>query len=67
MFLRPLSQGASALVFFSRRTDMPFVYNTSLAKLHFPEDTVYEVSPTGTLHGGAALWNLDAPFYSFPC
>ncbi|XP_005514988.2 alpha-N-acetylgalactosaminidase [Columba livia] len=22
---------------------MPFVYNTSLAKLHFPEDTVYEV------------------------
>ncbi|KAK2544192.1 hypothetical protein Q9966_002194 [Columba livia] len=43
VFLRPLSQGASALVFFSRRTDMPFVYNTSLAKLHFPEDTVYEV------------------------
>ncbi|KAK2512685.1 hypothetical protein Q9233_015971 [Columba guinea] len=22
---------------------MPFVYNTSLAKLHFPEDTMYEV------------------------
>ncbi|NXX19556.1 NAGAB acetylgalactosaminidase, partial [Podargus strigoides] len=43
VFLRPLSQAASALVFFSRRTDMPFRYTTSLARLHFPEDTVYEV------------------------
>ncbi|CAM9984442.1 unnamed protein product [Bubo scandiacus] len=43
VFLRPLSQAASALVFFSRRTDMPFLYTTSLAKLHFPQDTVYEV------------------------
>lgn len=43
VFLRPLSQAASALVFFSRRTDMPFRYTTSLAKLHFPEDAVYEV------------------------
>ncbi|KAK4830202.1 hypothetical protein QYF61_009269 [Mycteria americana] len=43
VFLRPLSHAASALVFFSRRTDMPFVYTTSLAKLHFPEDAVYEV------------------------
>ncbi|NWJ09675.1 NAGAB acetylgalactosaminidase, partial [Crypturellus undulatus] len=43
VFLRPLSQAASALVFFSRRTDMPFRYTTSLAKLHFPCDTVYEV------------------------
>ncbi|KAF1676037.1 Alpha-N-acetylgalactosaminidase, partial [Pygoscelis papua] len=43
VFLRPLSQAASALVFFSRRTDMPFVYTTSLAKLHFPEDAMYEV------------------------
>ncbi|XP_009700121.1 PREDICTED: alpha-N-acetylgalactosaminidase, partial [Cariama cristata] len=43
VFLRPLSQAASALVFFSRRTDTPFVYTTSLAKLHFPEDAVYEV------------------------
>ncbi|KAL2309143.1 hypothetical protein Nmel_005326, partial [Mimus melanotis] len=43
VFLRPLSQAASALVFFSRRTDMPFRYTTSLAKLHFPKDAVYEV------------------------
>ncbi|XP_010015569.1 PREDICTED: alpha-N-acetylgalactosaminidase, partial [Nestor notabilis] len=43
VFLRPLSQGASALVFFSRRADIPYVYTTSLAKLHFPEDAVYEV------------------------
>ncbi|NXU70882.1 NAGAB acetylgalactosaminidase, partial [Oreotrochilus melanogaster] len=43
VFLRPLSNDASALVFFSRRTDMPFRYTTSLDKLHFPEDGVYEV------------------------
>ncbi|XP_002192599.5 alpha-N-acetylgalactosaminidase isoform X2 [Taeniopygia guttata] len=43
VFVRPLAQAASALVFFSRRTDMPFRYTTSLAKLHFPEDAVYEV------------------------
>ncbi|XP_066175899.1 alpha-N-acetylgalactosaminidase isoform X2 [Sylvia atricapilla] len=43
VFVRPLSQAASALVFFSRRTDMPFRYTTSLAKLHFPQDAVYEV------------------------
>lgn len=49
MFLRPLSQAASTLVFFSRRTDMPFRYTTSLANLHFPEDAVYEVSPM--VHG----------------
>ena len=59
MFLRPLSQAASALVFFSRRTDMPFLYTTSLAKLHFPEDAMYEVSPTGTLPSGTAPWDLD--------
>ncbi|NXN94253.1 NAGAB acetylgalactosaminidase, partial [Rhinopomastus cyanomelas] len=43
VFLRPLSQGASALVFFSRRTDRPFLYTTSLAKLHFPKGIVYEI------------------------
>lgn len=48
MFLRPLSQAASALVFFSRRTDMPYRYTTSLAKLGFPEKAVYEVSPAFT-------------------
>lgn len=61
MFLRPLSQAASALVFFSRRTDMPFRYTTSLAKLHFPEDAVYEVSPTDTLHSRAVPWHVDPP------
>ncbi|XP_067998680.1 alpha-N-acetylgalactosaminidase isoform X2 [Melanerpes formicivorus] len=43
VFLRPLSQAASALVFFSRRTDMPYFYTTSLAKLQFPKDATYEV------------------------
>lgn len=67
MFLRPLSQAASALVFFSRRTDMPFVYTTSLAKLHFPEDAVYEVRPNGMLCCGAASQHLDPPLSNFPC
>lgn len=59
--MRPLSRAASALVFFSRRTDMPFHYTTSLAKLHFPEDAVYEVSPPDTLHSRALPWHTDPP------
>lgn len=35
VFWRPLSDGASALVFFSRRTDMPYRYKTSLSKLNY--------------------------------
>ncbi|XP_019947332.2 alpha-N-acetylgalactosaminidase [Paralichthys olivaceus] len=35
VFWRPLSKNASALVFFSRRTDMPYRYKTSLSKLSF--------------------------------
>lgn len=35
VFLRPLSNKASALVFFSRRTDMPYRYQTSLKKLNY--------------------------------
>lgn len=35
VYWRPLSQSASALVFLSRRTDMPYLYHTSLAKLHY--------------------------------
>lgn len=66
MFLRPLSHAASTLVFFSRRTDMPFLYTTSLAKLHFPEDAMYEVSPTGVLHGRAAPWHLDPTLSNSP-
>uniref|UniRef100_A0A3Q3WQ77 Alpha-galactosidase n=1 Tax=Mola mola TaxID=94237 RepID=A0A3Q3WQ77_MOLML len=35
VFWRPLSNNASALVFFSRRTDMPYRYQTSLSKLNY--------------------------------
>ncbi|MBN3300374.1 NAGAB acetylgalactosaminidase, partial [Amia calva] len=35
VFWRPLSQGASALVFFSRRTDMPYRYKTTLGQLNY--------------------------------
>ncbi|XP_063078544.1 alpha-N-acetylgalactosaminidase-like [Engraulis encrasicolus] len=35
VFWRPLSRGASALVFFSRREDMPIRYQTSLKKLNY--------------------------------
>lgn len=35
VFWRPLSKNASALVFFSRRTDMPYRYQTSLKKLNY--------------------------------
>lgn len=39
---------------------MPFCYTTSLAKLHFPEDAVYEVSPTDTLHSRAGPWHISS-------
>ncbi|XP_054844640.1 alpha-N-acetylgalactosaminidase isoform X2 [Eublepharis macularius] len=42
VFLRPLSHSASALVFFSRRTDMPYCYTTSLAQLNYTHNTIYE-------------------------
>ncbi|XP_004642666.1 alpha-N-acetylgalactosaminidase [Octodon degus] len=42
VFMRPLSDEASALVFFSRRTDMPFRYRSSLGQLQFPGSRVYE-------------------------
>ncbi|XP_061562891.1 alpha-N-acetylgalactosaminidase [Cololabis saira] len=35
VFWRPLSNNASALVFFSRRTDMPYRYKTSLRQLNY--------------------------------
>lgn len=35
IFWRPLSENASALVFFSRRSDMPYRYQTSLSKLNY--------------------------------
>ncbi|XP_072518498.1 alpha-N-acetylgalactosaminidase [Salminus brasiliensis] len=45
VFWRPLSDGASALVFFSRRTDMPYRYQTSLKALNYTAGTykVYDV------------------------
>jgi alpha-N-acetylgalactosaminidase len=42
VFKRPLSDEAIALVFFSRRTDMPYHYHASLAQLNFSHTKVYE-------------------------
>lgn len=42
VYWRPLSHSASALVFLSRRTDMPSLYHTSLAKLKYDAGN-YEV------------------------
>ncbi|XP_029446289.1 alpha-N-acetylgalactosaminidase [Rhinatrema bivittatum] len=39
---RPLSNSASALLFFSRRTDMPLHYSTSLRHLNFTGWSVYK-------------------------
>ncbi|KAI3361599.1 hypothetical protein L3Q82_013739, partial [Scortum barcoo] len=43
VYWRPLSHSASALVFLSRRTDMPYVYHTSLSKLNYDAGN-YEVN-----------------------
>lgn len=43
VFWRPLSNKASALVFFSRRTDMPYRYQTSLKALNYTTGS-YKVS-----------------------
>ncbi|XP_058047863.1 alpha-N-acetylgalactosaminidase [Ahaetulla prasina] len=48
VFLRPLSHSASALLFFSRRTDMPYRYTTSLAQLNFTANAVYEAQDVYT-------------------
>jgi alpha-N-acetylgalactosaminidase len=48
VFKRPLSDEAIALVFFSRRTDMPYHYHASLAQLNFSHTKVYEVSAPGS-------------------
>lgn len=42
VFWRPLHKGASALVFFSRRSDMPYRYMTSLKTLNYTPG-VYQV------------------------
>ncbi|KAJ8274730.1 hypothetical protein COCON_G00093550 [Conger conger] len=45
VFWRPLSNSDSALVFFSRRSDMPYRYTTSLGKLNYKAGSykVYDV------------------------
>ncbi|KAM4882567.1 alpha-N-acetylgalactosaminidase [Thomomys bottae] len=42
VYKRPLSQQATALVFFSRRTDMPYHYHSSLARFNYPGSRLYE-------------------------
>lgn len=44
VYVRPLADEASALVFFSRRADMPYRYHSSLARLNFNSSNTYEVS-----------------------
>ncbi|KAG7246687.1 hypothetical protein CRUP_015145 [Coryphaenoides rupestris] len=39
VYWRPLSHSSHALVFLSRRQDMPYSYQSSLAKLNFPAGT----------------------------
>lgn len=42
VYLRPLAGGAYAIVFFSRRVDMPFRYHTSLDQLSFTSSDLFE-------------------------
>lgn len=42
VFKRPLWGDSNVIVFFSRRTDMPFRYHSSLAKLNFSSSRIYE-------------------------
>ncbi|KAF7666556.1 hypothetical protein LDENG_00101500 [Lucifuga dentata] len=76
VFLRPLSNNCSALVFFSRRTDMPYRYKTSLSKLNYTAG-LYKItdvftSKSDTLKDssefvvsvnptGVVMWYVSAP------
>lgn len=53
VYWRPLVKSASALVFLSRRTDMPYHYHTSLGKLHYEEGNyeAYDVFAGTTVKG----------------
>ncbi|XP_034384961.1 alpha-N-acetylgalactosaminidase-like isoform X3 [Cyclopterus lumpus] len=53
VYWRPLSHSASALVFLSRRTDMPSLYHTSLAKLKYDTGNyeAYDVFTGSTVTG----------------
>ncbi|KAM7182465.1 alpha-N-acetylgalactosaminidase isoform 2-T2 [Macrochelys suwanniensis] len=57
VFLRPLSHSASALVFLSRRTDMPYRYTTSLSKLNFSASALYEAQD---VYSGGIISGLKA-------
>ncbi|XP_028281345.1 alpha-N-acetylgalactosaminidase-like [Parambassis ranga] len=53
VYWRPLANSASALVFLSRRSDMPYLYHTSLAKLNYNPGNygVYDVFTGSTVTG----------------
>ncbi|XP_035649954.1 alpha-N-acetylgalactosaminidase-like [Oncorhynchus keta] len=77
VFWRPLSDKASALVFFSRRTDMPYRYQASLGQLNYTTGSykIYDVfaereMPTlkDSTHfvvsinpSGVVMWYISAP------
>ncbi|XP_076016329.1 alpha-N-acetylgalactosaminidase [Genypterus blacodes] len=76
VYLRPLSHNCSALVFFSRRSDMPYRYSTSLSKLNFTagvykvmdvysnkEDTLKDSSTfvVSINPTGVVMWYVSAP------
>lgn len=76
VFWRPLSNNASALVFFSRRNDMPYRYQTTLGKLNYTAGSymIYDVftEKTMTLKDstsfvvsvnptGVVMWHVSAP------
>ncbi|XP_017365792.1 alpha-N-acetylgalactosaminidase [Cebus imitator] len=48
VYMRPLSNKASTLVFFSRRTDMPYHYHSSLGQLNFSGSMMYEAQDVYT-------------------
>nr|XP_020483713.1 alpha-N-acetylgalactosaminidase-like [Labrus bergylta]XP_020511830.1 alpha-N-acetylgalactosaminidase-like [Labrus bergylta] len=53
VYWRPLSNSCSALVFLSRRTDMPYLYHTYLSKLNYEAGSyqVYDVFSGSTRTG----------------
>lgn len=76
IFWRPLSKNASALVFLSRRVDMPYRYKTSLSKLNYTTGS-YKVTEVYTYKtmtlkdstefvvslnpSGVVMWYVSAP------
>ncbi|KAM9355585.1 alpha-N-acetylgalactosaminidase [Pholidichthys leucotaenia] len=76
VYWRPLSNSASALVFFSRRTDMPYRYKTSLKQLNYTTGSykIYDVFSDDTAllkdstdfvvsvnPNGVVMWYVSAP------